>query len=468
MSGASSGRLPVTAAILAGGRSSRMGTNKALLPVAGRTLVSRLASILSRVCAHTMVVTNDPAPLASASLPDDVTVAVDDVPRQGPLGGIATALAHTEDEWVLVVAVDMPLVVPEVVELLWEARGDARAVVPMSDKGIEPLLALYSKDCLGPARAAIERGDLRPAALLDSVDAVRLSADALRSADPELKSLVNVNTPEDLAELAASATPGTRPRAVTVTIPGDGEGPADLPSERPVTIHLNDKEIATVQATPRDLEELGVGFLVAEGLLSDREAFEGAEADAGEGVVRVRSAEKVADDMFFRARSFTSGCGKGVTFSTIGHARGLEPLESDLMVEAEAVVAMMREMSEAATEYRRTGGVHSCALGREGRLLIAREDVGRHNALDKVIGRAWLDRLPTEGAVILSTGRISYEMVVKAAKVHVSVLASRTAATDLAAEIADTLGITIAGYARGHRLTVYTHPERIRAAEEGS
>ncbi len=435
-------RIPVTAAVLAGGDSRRMGLDKTLLPVDGTTLVAHVVSIVSTVCAHTIVVTNRPEALRDAGLPQGVKVLADELPARGPLGGIVTALAAAEDEWVLTVAADMPSIRPDLIRLLWEHRQSVDAVVPFTSKGAEPLLALYSRRCLDAARASLASGQHRPLGLMGRVRVARVPEERLREADPELESFANVNEPEDLGGTPAGAD---RP----------------LPQERPVTISMNETEIATVQASPHDLEELAVGFLLAEGLIVDRDAFEGVTVDDETGGVEVTSRESVPDDMFFRTRHFTSGCGKGFTFVTVGHARGLTPLESDMTTDDATLSALVREMSRAATEYRRTGGVHSCALGRDGSLLLAREDIGRHNALDKVLGRAWLDRLPTAGGMLLTPGRISYEMVVKAAKARVPVVVSRTASTDLAVEIADSLGITLVGYARGRGMISYTHAERV-------
>jgi FdhD protein len=239
-----------------------------------------------------------------------------------------------------------------------------------------------------------------------------------------------------------------------------------MPSERPVTVHMNDVEVATIQATPGDLEEMAAGFLLAEGLVRDREALSGIDVDAKRGMVYVNTTEAVPDDMVYKTRYVTSGCGKGVTFSSVGHARDLERITSDVRVDSQALYDMMGQMARGAEAYRDTGGMHACALGRDGRVLYVREDVGRHNALDKLLGRAWLDRTAVADAILLTTGRISYEMAVKAAKSRVPVVVSRTAVTDLAAEIAGELGITLVGYARGGKLVVYTHPERILVAEE--
>lgn len=500
-------RLPLTAAILAGGRSMRMGVDKTLLAVDGIPLVARVANAASECCAHSVVVTNRPDAIKEADLPDDVPVLTDEVAYQGPLGGLVTALSVAQDEWVLAVAADMPWLSPELIRALWERRDGADVVVPVTDKGPEPLLALYRVEpCLPAARAALASGRRRLIAIFGSVRVLDVPVESLRVADPELLSFVNVNTPDDLAEArdaaesavpTAGAAPGAQgataastaaapaipPAAVAPEAPAQPRTHAEepprlsvievgtrrvrgMPSEQPITLYMNDVEVATVQATPKDLEEMAVGFLVAEGLMTDREAFVSVDADHKRGMVYVTTLESVPDDMVYKTRYVTSGCGKGVTFSSVGHARGLDKIASKVEVPAEQIYELMTEMSRHAEQYRDTGGTHACGLARDGELALVREDVGRHNALDKLLGRAWLDRVPTEDAVLLSTGRISYEMAVKAAKSRVPVVVSRTSVTDLAADIANDLGITLVGYARGGKLVVFTNSDRIRLPEE--
>lgn len=462
-------RLPITAAVLAGGRSLRMGVDKTLLALDGRSLVALVCDAVGTVCESTIVVTNRPEALDDAGLPEGVEIVRDEVAYQGPLGGLATALASASTEWVLAVAADMPHLEPELIRALWAARGQGDVVVPVTDKGLEPLLALYRVPaCLGPARDVLATGRRRLVALFSQVKVVEIPVEQLRAADPDLRSLFNVNTPSDLVEARETVPEHTAKQRRLEIVEVATRRPRTLPSESPVTIHLNDVEVATVQATPRDLEELAVGFLLSEGFLSDRSAFTGVDTDFKRGMVWVSSAEKVPVDLAERTRYMTSGCGKGVTFASVGHARGLAPVESELTVSAKEIYLLVRELGDAAVMYRDSGGMHAAGLGRDGELLVAREDVGRHNAIDKVLGRAWLDHIPTAGAVLVATGRISYEMAVKAAKARVAIAASRSAVTDLAADLADGLGITLVGYVRGGKLTVYTHPERVLTTEEGS
>lgn len=459
-------RIPVTAAVMAGGRSMRMGVDKTLLPVHGETLLARVVQAVSGVCAHTVVVTDRAEQIAEAGLPADTEVLIDEVSYQGPLGGLVTALKAAPDDWVLAVAADVPWLEPEVIRALWDAHDDAQVVVAVTEKGVEPLLALYHRDCLPVARRVLASGRRRLVAMFPELRVIELPLETLRAADPGLRSLVNVNTPEDLADVRESEfEPSSQPGEQPVVVRSGDHHAGRMPAERPITVYMNDVEVATMQATPDDLEELAAGFLVSEGLLEDRDALRSIGADHKRGLVYVETDEAVPDELTFRRRYLTSGCGKGVTFSSVGHAKSLAPVPPGFTVAASDLREWMRQMNEQASKYRDTGGMQACALAAGGKVRLVREDVGRHNAVDKVLGRAWLDRIPTDDAVLLSTGRVSYEMAVKAAKANVPVVASKSAVTDLAAEIAAGLGITVIGYSRGGSMVVYTHPERVREDE---
>jgi FdhD protein len=435
-----------------------MGVDKTLLDVDGQSLISRVVDVVDEVCANTVVVTNRPDTLRESGFDPGVGILQDEVAYQGPLGGLVTAMKEARDEWVLAVAADMPHLEPAVIRALWDARDGGDVVVPVTEKGPEPLLALYRvAACLAPAREVLDTGRRRLVALFPRVKVIEVPVESLRDVDPELHSLVNVNTPADLAEArqTLAETPSHVRRHCELA------SPRSMPAERQITVYLNDIEVATMQASPADLEQLAVGFLVAEGLLVHRDALLGIDVDAKRGLVWVTSEESVPEDMTTRKRYLTSGCGKGVTFASLGHARGLEPVTSTISVTADELYELVNAMARAADAYRETGGMHACGLGRMGSLEFVREDVGRHNAVDKVLGHAWLERVPVADGVLVCTGRISYEMAVKAAKAGVPIVVSRSAVTDLAAEIANSLGVTLVGYARGGKLTVYTHPERV-------
>jgi len=194
-----------SAAILAGGRSTRMGTNKALLEVGGSDMVGRTAGLLRPLVDDLFLVADDPAPFAGLGLP-----VLPDVHRGcGALGGIHAALTHAAHPLVLCAACDMPHIGPGVLELLLGSAGpDDDALIPHTGAGAEPLLAVYARGALPAIERAIAAGRLR---IMDALEGLRvrfLDERDLAGADPERLSFVNVNTPAELAAARAVAAAG--------------------------------------------------------------------------------------------------------------------------------------------------------------------------------------------------------------------------------------------------------------------
>jgi FdhD protein len=155
----------------------------------------------------------------------------------------------------------------------------------------------------------------------------------------------------------------------------------------------------------------------------------------------------------------TSGCTGGYTAAVLDE---VEPVsENGLVVAPKQILGLIRKLFESQDIYRKSGGVHSSALAHPGGLLFQLEDVGRHNTLDKIAGKILMDGIEVSSKIILTTGRISSEMLQKAARMDTSILVSRTSPTSMSVELAERLGITLIGYARGHRFNVYAHPERV-------
>ncbi|MGH2888195.1 MAG: formate dehydrogenase accessory sulfurtransferase FdhD [Solirubrobacteraceae bacterium] len=228
--------------------------------------------------------------------------------------------------------------------------------------------------------------------------------------------------------------------------------------EEPLEVRVDGSALTVTMRTPGHDEELALGFLYGEGLIGEgREA--GPSADFASNVVEV--AGPLARDPGAR-RFYTSSscgvCGKGALEQV---AVASAPLAPGPRL-ARTVAARLPSLLEQPT-FERTGGLHATGLfDIAGRLLICREDVGRHNAMDKVIGRALLDGLvPLRELVLCVSGRLSFELVQKAAVAGAPVLVGVGAPSSLAIELAADRGLTLCGFARRGRLNVYTHPERI-------
>lgn len=253
-------------------------------------------------------------------------------------------------------------------------------------------------------------------------------------------------------------------------------------AETPWALFINGREWLTFMCSPVGLHHLALGFMLSEGLIgglgdlwrmkvfldADRVYMLFPEAGLN-GELHMRTCEEGVGSIDVRLRGqpptrgekriITSGCGGGVTFDDLSGGR--PPLSSKLRTSAAQIFGLMRELNQAAGLYRASRGVHTSALADGDELLLVAEDVGRHNTLDKLRGAAALEDLPTRDRILVSSGRISSEMITKARKMEVPLVISRTSPTAMSIRLAQSWDITLVGYVRAHALRVYTCPERI-------
>lgn len=235
------------------------------------------------------------------------------------------------------------------------------------------------------------------------------------------------------------------------------EGP--LPEESPLRIHVDRQEWVTLYCTPVHLNYLVVGFVFLSGLidtLSDLKLVKVCADDTVAEVSLVRP--EPLQSLLQKTGELTSGCGAGISFS---RPENLTKVSSQETASPAEILAAMSNLHAGAHLYRATGGLHACGLWHGGQMIASGEDIGRHNAVDKVAGECLVKDIPTAGAWLLTTGRLSSEMVLKAARLGTPFVISRTSPTTLAARLAEDLGITLVGYVRGGRLNVYTNCWRV-------
>jgi FdhD protein len=244
-----------------------------------------------------------------------------------------------------------------------------------------------------------------------------------------------------------------------LTAPVEHDGVADrVAIEEPLEIRVGGEPLAVTMRTPGHDEELALGFLHGEGLI-DAPAPAGPTADLAANVVEVQ-ARLLADPG--RRRFYTTSscgvCGKGALEEVAVHADALPP---GPVVARELLAALPERLAQPG--FALTGGLHATGLfDAAGELLVVREDVGRHNAMDKVVGRALLDgALPLHDRILCVSGRLSFELVQKAAVAGAPILVGVGAPTSLAVELAADRGMTLAGFARGDRVNVYTGAGRV-------
>ncbi|MGD2245664.1 MAG: formate dehydrogenase accessory sulfurtransferase FdhD [Candidatus Aminicenantes bacterium] len=235
---------------------------------------------------------------------------------------------------------------------------------------------------------------------------------------------------------------------------GWGRDSSHLPREMALAIHVNRQELVTILCTPTRLNYLVLGFLYTEGIISGMDDVASMRMCEEESLADVTL--KNSEYELPTKRTLTPGCGGGLAFKTQE-----QRVDSRLVVPPRELLSLMKQLQGQMGLYRLCGGVHASALSDTKNLLVAAEDIGRHNTLDKIQGECLLKGLSTQDRLLLTTGRISSEMLVKAAKMQVPVVISRHSTTGSAVSLARDLGITLVGHARGSRLSVYSHPERL-------
>lgn len=232
--------------------------------------------------------------------------------------------------------------------------------------------------------------------------------------------------------------------------------------ERPVTLYVNGREMVTLLCAGHHLEELAVGFLYADGFLQSYEDLAKIDVDVETGKIDiVTRADTSIPEQLWMKRTITSGCGKGTVFYYALDALLSRKIEGNIKFSPFQVLERMEEMHRMSEIYRHTHGVHNTLLATPEKILLFRDDIGRHNAVDMMVGHAFLNRIPLDDKMLITTGRLTSEILIKAAKVNIPVLISRNTATTLAIELAQSLNITLIGFVRAGKFTVYSGRERI-------
>jgi len=226
--------------------------------------------------------------------------------------------------------------------------------------------------------------------------------------------------------------------------------------EKPLTIQVNDVEIATLLCSPDKLDYLTLGFLKSEGLIESIDGIDSLDINEDEGIAKIGLKDniKLGD---FQRRIITSGC---LGFYSKNQTRQ-KRIQNNIKVNKDELLALMAKLEEGAVVFRETGGTHSSALCSTRDIIFQCEDIGRHNTLDKIIGYIMSEGIDPSDKIIATTGRLSSEMVLKAVGIGIPVVVSRSAPTDTAVTIAENLNIMLIGFARAGRLNIYSNPDNV-------
>jgi FdhD protein len=237
--------------------------------------------------------------------------------------------------------------------------------------------------------------------------------------------------------------------------------------EQRLELVLNGTPLLAMLALPRDVEALALGFLYSEGLWDDRRRLPEIRFDAAAGQIHCAGAfDEDAIESIHRRWTFGTGCGGGGTARDSSWLARCRVIDSPMTVRPAQLSALAREFSRQTHLYRLTGGVHACGIADKDSVILFAEDVGRHNAFDKVAGMALQKGVDLSEKLALTTGRLSAEIVGKAVAHRLPILASSSAPTAMSVHWARRFGLTLVGFLRGERMNVYTGYQRIAGSDD--
>ncbi|WP_210164938.1 formate dehydrogenase accessory sulfurtransferase FdhD [Afifella pfennigii] len=245
---------------------------------------------------------------------------------------------------------------------------------------------------------------------------------------------------------------------------------ARVVTERALTLYLNAQEVVTMMTIGDHPELLAVGYLKNQNMLAQDEKLTGIDYDEELGVVVVRTARETNFEEKLKKRVRTSGCAQGTVFADVMAGFESVRLAEGAVIRTRWLQTLTKAINQTPSLYLAAGAIHGCVLCQEDRPLVYMEDVGRHNAVDKIAGHMWLNDVSPEDKIFYTTGRLTSEMVIKTVLMGIPILVSRSGFTAAGVELARQAGLTLIGRARGRRFIAVAGEQRIvfdAAPQEG-
>ncbi len=272
-----------------------------------------------------------------------------------------------------------------------------------------------------------------------------------------------MNAPRDISELAIVPDPedARLSRAVTGIDQTGARIEAHVVHERPLTIYLNAQEIVTSMTIGDHPDWLAVGYLLNQGMLKPDDEITGIDYDEELEVVVVRTVRETNFEEKMKKKTRTSGCAQGTVFGDMMESFDSIELSANARIKTSWIYTLTKKINTTPSLYLKAGAIHGCVLCKGDVPLVYLEDVGRHNAVDKIAGWMFLNEISPEDKIFYTTGRLTSEMILKCAAMHIPILVSRSGFTAWGVDLARQVGMTVIGRARGKRFVALSGVERI-------
>ena len=433
-----------TAAILAGGKSSRMGFDKQMLMEDGRRLLEKVIETLREEFSDIIVITAKP------ELYDGMGVRVfpDTYQDRGPLAGIHVALTHTSSQYVYLLACDMPVVNLSFVRYMKERIQETGADIcacKFNDR-METFNTFYSRDLLPDVTHRLETGNSSLFRFIYGNQACVIEQEEAARFDKELSMFTNINTRSEYEKYLGTTANTPEDEDIALVdkleivryIGGEYVPLSDLMvHEKTLHLEINGAAGRTLFCSPREMHELVIGQLLTQGYIRSMEDILSLELDEEAGTAVVQTVQ--------RERDLPS-----VTLS------------EELSFDPKILLANQQQFYDRSTLQKATAGTHCCALCDDSGTHFACIDISRHNCMDKLAGKALMNGISLADKYILTSGRVPMDMIQKVAAIGIPMIVSRSTPTIAAVETARAANITLLGFSRENRFNIYSAAHRLK------
>ena len=441
----------MTAVILAGGLSKRMGYSKEFIKLDNEYLIHQSIRKLEELFNEVIVISNNPD--FYKDLP--CRVEQDIIKKKSPLVGLHAGLKHAKYNYIYLLACDMPNISTMYINDTISKIKDYDAYIPKLGEYFDPFHGFYHKRILEQLESFLTEN----AKFQDFISTINHYP--VTSGEYLTEELFqNLNTPDDLLEIQYNSN-----EVEVMNISKYGEfNQKELDdyviTEYPITLYINNNRYVTLLVTPNHIKELVLGYMKSEKLIDSITDIKNVDIDLDKYRADVITNIPINQEEYSKDKLLTSGCGVGTRFHQDLDDLVLAALDNDTKIHYEDIIKASKILNNESGLFKLTGGVHSCLLFINNKEYYF-EDIGRHNAVDKAMGHILINDLDTTNSYIISSGRISSDMLIKCAVSKVPIAISRSAPTSLAVALARKMGVTLIGFVRGNKFNVYSGKERV-------
>ncbi len=455
-----------TAIVLCGGKSSRMGFDKSTIRINKAPIYDYIANQLAQIFQEVLLVTGSSNPVTRSKY----RVILDQVPQCGPMGGILTGLRVASSDYVFFTAGDMPFVDLNLIGHMQSGLSDEAQMgaVCMNGKFIEPLYSYYSKALIEPMQDQLDQGDFQISHLIRRKPFLYIEdAQWHKPHGPSVFSNINYAEDLELLETYFGEDYGVESKNRAVKSLGIKRYKKDqilevedqVVREEILSIYINETHRVSMNYSPGDEMNLAVGHLVSQGVLKSRQDLLSLEMPSSQ-IVKMTLKPHVMKQIEGRM-ALSSGCGGGRARMCLYEKENITPIKESVKVDRDRITGYMKDFMNRSELFQKTGGVHSCGLYDAQGLVVMKEDIGRHNAADKVIGACFLNGVPMNAHMLLTSGRVSSDIMAKAISAGIPMVVSHSAPTDMAIQMAQWANLTLVGFVRGERMNLYFEGEAL-------